>query len=193
MKVTIFQNIKTTSSPFVKDVTYALDRIREGKSRETVDAIRFELNEDVIADLKKTLPSICFSGTFSNRAISGLKTHSGLICLDFDKFPDAETMQAARETFEGDQYTFALWTSPSGKGFKLLVKIPPSKENHKGYFDALQIYYNSPYFDKSTSDVSRVCYESYDPDLFYNPESELWVEGEEANLEDLGIIAFIIF
>lgn len=193
MKVTIFKNIKSTSAPFIKDVTYALDRIKNGKSRETVDAIRYELNEEVIAELKKTLPSICFSGTFDRRAINGLKQHSGLICLDFDDFPDIDTMKVARETLLGDQYTFALWTSPSGNGIKLLVKIPPIKENHKAYFDALAIYYKDiPGFDKSTSDVSRVCYESYDPDLYSNPDSELWAEGEEVDLEGLGTEAPII-
>jgi len=194
VKVTLFQDIRSTSAPFIKNVTYVLDRIKTGKSRETVDAIRYEVNEGVVADLKKTLPCICFSGAFSNRSINGLKTHSGLICLDFDKFPDDNaTMQAAREALIDDKYVFALWTSPSGNGLKVLVKIPPSKENHKSYFDAIASYYSAPefdslgeYFDKKTSDVSRVCFESYDPELFYNPESELWTEGEEANLEELG-------
>jgi hypothetical protein len=186
MKVTIFKNIKSTSAPFVKDVTYVLDRIKNGKSRETVDAIRFELDKEKRNELKQNLPSICFSGSFSKRSAAGLRDHSGLICLDFDDFPDEETLLAARESLMGDEYVFALFRSPSYTGLKVLVKIPPSKENHKSYFDALATYFDNPYFDKVTSDVSRVCYESYDPELYHNPDSSLWVEGEEVDLEGLG-------
>lgn len=186
MKVTIFKNIKSTSAPFIKDVAYVLDRIKNGKSRETVDAIRFELDKEKRNDLKQNLPSICFSGTFSKRSAAGLKQHSGLICLDFDNFPDEATLLAARESLMGDEYVFALFRSPSYNGIKVLVKIPPSKENHKSYFDALASYFDNQYFDKVTSDVSRVCYESYDPELYHNPDSSLWVEGEEVDLEGLG-------
>lgn len=193
MKVTIFQNIKVTSSPFVRDVTHVLDRIKNGNSRETVDSVRFETSKEKQNQYKQQLPSICFSGTFGRRSAEGLKVHSGLICLDFDNFPDEATVIAAREVLIADRFVFALFRSPSYIGLKVLVKIPPSKENHKSYFDALGSYYSSPdfdslgeYFDKVTSDVSRVCYESFDPELYHNPDSELWVEGEEVDLSDLG-------
>lgn len=186
MKVTIFKNIKSTSAPFVKDVTYVLDRIKNGKSRETVDAIRFELDKEKRNELKQQLPSICFSGSFSKRSAAGLKQHSGLICLDFDNFPDEETLLAARESLMGDEYVFSVFRSPSYNGLKVLVKIHPITENHKSYFDALGTYFDNPYFDKVTSDVSRVCYESYDPELYHNPDSTIWVEGEEVDLEGLG-------
>ncbi len=192
MKVTIFKNIKSTSAPFVKDVNYVLDRIKNGKSRETVDAIRFEVDKEKRNELKQELPSICFSGTFSKRSAAGLKVHSGLICLDFDNFPDEDTLLAARESLQGDQYVFALFRSPSYNGLKVLVKIPPSRENHKSYFDALANYFPGEYFDRVTSDVSRVCYESYDPDLYHNADSTLWVDGEEVDLEGLGTTTPII-
>jgi len=186
MNVTIFKNIKTTSTGFVRGIESVLERIKSGKSREIVDTIRYELDKEKRNDLKQQLPSICFSGTFSNRSINGLKKHSGLICLDFDKFPDDDTRNAARETLIGDEHVFSVFTSPSGDGLKVLVKIPAQKEHHKAHFDALAIHFESPYFDKATSDVSRVCYESYDPDLYYNPESLLWVDREEEELIDLG-------
>ena len=30
--------------------------------------------------------------------------------------------------------------------------------------------------DKSGKDVNRVCYESYDPDIYYHEDSEMWCE-----------------
>lgn len=187
MKVTIFPHIKATQSPFYRDVTYVLDRIKNGKSRALVDQIRFEVDAERRNALKQGLPSICFSGTFKTRSISGLTKHSGLVCLDFDKYTNEDDLIAARDTVIGDPYVMAVWRSPSYTGFKVLVKVPPEKEKHKSYFDALAEHFSAiPGFDRSGSDVSRVCYESYDPELYYNPDSQIWLEGEEVDLSELG-------
>ena len=42
--------------------------------------------------LKEMLPSICFSGEFTQRSKAGLINHSGLICLDFDKFENMDVL-----------------------------------------------------------------------------------------------------
>src|SRR5699024_7258048 len=31
-----------------------------------------------------------------------------------------------------------------------------------------------PYFDKANCDVSRVCFESYDPDIYFNPDASVY-------------------
>ena len=85
-EVTIFQNIKTTDTPFFKDVKYILKRIKEGRSKELVKSIRLEKDKNERNELKKGLPAICFSGKFKKRADSSLQEHSGLICLDFDGY-----------------------------------------------------------------------------------------------------------
>ena len=186
MNVTIFKNIKEASTGYVRSVQYVFDRIKSGKSAALVESVRIAETDELRKASKEQLPSICFSGSFSKRAISGLRTHSGLICLDFDKFPDADTLRVARETLIADPYTFALFTSPSGNGLKVLVRIPAEVKHHKAHFEALAKYYDNEYFDKTTSDVSRVCFESYDPEFFQNPESLLWVDREEVELIELG-------
>lgn len=199
MKVTIFKDIKNTSAGFIKDVFYVFGRIQSGKSKDTIIKIReleISKNEsesvhkaskhEIQSVLKASLPSICFSGSFKHRSKQGLVKHSGLICLDFDKFPDQATLRAWRDTFEGDEYTFALFLSPSGNGLKLIVKIPPSESDHKAHFEALANYYKCPYFDTKTFDVSRVCYESYDPDIYINPASTLFTDKVEKEYEELG-------
>ena len=40
--VTIFQNIRETETPFIKDVTYILQRIKNGKNQDLVKKIRAE-------------------------------------------------------------------------------------------------------------------------------------------------------
>ena len=172
--ITIFKSIKATAAGYNRNVKTILQRIQEGKSLSLLKKIREAKDDESRNKLKQSLPSICFSGTFRQRNDKGLVNHSGLICLDFDKFPDQNEMDTWRSQLTNDQYTFALFTSPSGDGLKIIVKIPPEPENHKSYFSELQKYYDCKYFDVSCSNVSRVCYESFDPNLYYNEISQLW-------------------
>jgi len=177
--VTIFKDLYTTSTPFYKDITFILERIKTGKSKDLVEAIRNEKNKEKRDALKIKLPAILFSGTFTNRNAKGLKDHSGYICLDFDKYESDKKMTADRKKFEKDEYTFSVFTSPSGNGLKVIVKIPPVVENHRDYFIALEKYYNSENFDIACKDVSRVCYESYDEKIYINPKSKEWNKFDE--------------
>jgi len=177
--VTIFKDLYTTSTPFYKDIAFILERIKTGKSKDLVIAIRNEKNKEKRDALKIKLPAILFSGTFSNRNAKGLKEHSGYICLDFDKYESDKKMIADRKKFEKDEYTFSVFTSPSGNGLKVIVKIPPVVENHRDYFIALEKYYNSENFDIACKDVSRVCYESYDEKIYINTKSKEWNKFDE--------------
>ena len=77
--ITIFQNIRETETPFFKEVSFILDRIKNGKSADLVKRIRKEKDKEQRNELKKLLPAICFSGTFNKRADSALLDHSGII------------------------------------------------------------------------------------------------------------------
>lgn len=180
--VTIFKSISATSTPFHRDVTVLIERIKNGTDLVLINQIRMHPDKAERNLLKKQLPSICFSGKFKHRSLAGLMKHSGLICLDFDGFKGDE-MAAFRERLikGGDysKYTMALFTSPSGDGLKVLVKIPPSEKNHKSYFQALKEFYNNDHFDIACSDICRVCYSSHDPEIYFNPEAEEWVEMEQ--------------
>jgi hypothetical protein len=94
--------------------------------------------------------------------------------LDFDGYEKKKLLLEHKERLTKDPYTFSVFISPSGNGLKVLVKIPANTENHINYFNSLQKYYDSPYFDKMCKNVSRVCYESYDPLLYTNKVSQLW-------------------
>jgi hypothetical protein len=186
--VSIFKNITATSTSFNRSVDFVFDRIRTGKSKELLSRIRLEPEKEVRNALKMGLPSICFSGTFKTRNAEGLLKHSGLICLDFDGFEDEDTATAWRDTLTGWEYTYALFTSPSGNGLKVIVRIPETDaQGHKQYFEAIAQYWDEcKYFDTSTSDVCRVCYESYDPELYVNTEADIWHEQAEKEIHDIG-------
>lgn len=184
--ITIYKNIKAVSSGFNRDVYYALNRIKEGKSLSLINQIRLEPDHKKRSALKQQLPSICFSGTFKQRNDASIIQHSGLICLDFDKFPNDEQLNNWRASLISNEYTFSLFTSPSGKGIKVLVRIPPEKENHQLYFKALSEYFNCPYLDEGAKSLSMATYESYDPNLFINENALVWVQKEEEVIHELG-------
>ena len=54
-KVTIFQNIKETDTPFHREVQFILDRIKEGASKKLVKSIRSTKDKTERNELKKTL------------------------------------------------------------------------------------------------------------------------------------------
>jgi len=180
--VTIFKDINEIETPFYRDIESVLHRIRIGKSRDIVDRIRKEFDKDERNLIKKTLPSICFSGEFSRREDKDIISHSGYICLDFDSFEDDLQIELKKEELKEDAYTYAVFISPSGDGLKVIVRIPPDIDNHKKYFASLETHYDCSNFDKKCKNVSRVCYESYDPELFINPDSLVWDKIEEEEI-----------
>ncbi len=185
MIVSIFKSVKDPNTPFNKDVLIALERIKSGNSKDKIDQLRVMSDEDY-AKNKSKLPGVCFNGKFKTRSASGLVQHSGLITLDFDKLKDMKAAIALRDKMSKDKYTFASWISPSGKGIKVLVRIPAEPKRHKGYFEALKGYFKHDNWDDSGSDVSRFCFESYDPDIFINYDSDLWTEVNEPEVHDIG-------
>lgn len=147
------------------EVHTALDRIREGQSKTTIESVR-----DGDKDAKKTLPIVCFSGEFSDRSDEGLFDHSGLIVLDFDHI-DVEKSKTVLAT---DAYVYSCWVSPSGDGLKALVRVT-NPERHRDHFRALRTYFHKQYdleVDESGVNESRACFESYDPDLILNPGAQ---------------------
>lgn len=174
MNVTIFKNIKETYTPFHRDVFSVLKRISEGVNKDLIESIRNESDKSARNELKKNLPAICFSGTFSKRSDDSLIKHSGLVCLDFDGYETIEEMQREKSRLMNDKYVMSVFISPSGNGLKAIIKIPADVENHKDYFNSLGDYYNSKHFDISTKNVSRVCYESFDEDIYINRDSDVW-------------------
>lgn len=183
--ITIFKSIRDTDTPFHRDVRVILSRIKEGSetTKDLVKRIRLEKNKPERQELKKLLPAICFSGTFNKRTDASLILHSGLICLDFDGYSKQKELLQDKENLTKNKYVFSVFISPSGNGLKVLVKIPADADNHTNYFNSLEKYFNSPYFDKTSKNVSRVCYESYDPLLHINENSSVWdlIEEPEYN------------
>ncbi len=182
--VTIFKSIKDTDAPFFRDATVIFDRIRNGTSKDLVLRIRNEKDKTDRNELKKQLPAICFSGTFNKRADSSLIEHSGLICLDFDGYAKQKEMLQEKERLSKNKFVYSVFVSPSGNGLKVLVKVPADADNHVNYFNSLEKHFNSQYFDKTSKNLSRVCYESYDPLIYVNPTASVWTQIDETEYQE---------
>ena len=186
--VTIFKSIRDTDTPFFRDVHFILDRVKNGATKELVKKIRTETRKPERNEMKKQLPAICFSGSFNKRADGSILEHSGLICLDFDGYQKQKELLQDKENLSKNKYVFSVFISPSGNGLKVLVKIPADAENHTNYFNSLDRYFNSPYFDKTSKNISRVCYESYDPLIHINENSSVWDKIEEIEYNEVNRI-----
>ena len=173
-----------------KNVLFYLDRIRNGDSKKTIELVRSELDSKKKSKIKLQLPAVTFAGTFTTRSKDNLKKASGLAILDFDKLKSYDLVLELKEKLKADSYVYSTWISPSGDGLKALVKIPciESNDEYNKYYKSIVKHfqwvnesYGSNTIDTSGQDISRLCFESYDPDIHINLDSDLYVDFEELN------------
>lgn len=188
MKVAVFNNINDTSEPRYVEVSKILKAIKDGAFKDKVEAIRNENDKGNQSRLKSSLTSILFSSSkqegvesgrnnkISWRTDKGLVEHSGLMCLDLDKFSNEFEMISIKDDLMNDDYVFSVFVSPSGEGLKVLVKVPTQIENHRKYFYGLKEHFNSPNFDDSCVNEARVCYASYDESIYINEDSKVFTK-----------------
>ena len=185
--ITIFKNIRETATPFYREVSVVLERIQEGASKELVKKIRLEKEKTTRNELKKDLPAICFSGKFNKRNDDSIVEHSGIICLDFDGYKKQKDLLSDKEQISKNKHVYSVFISPSGNGLKVLIKIPQDADNHVHYFNSLEKHFESPYFDKTCKNLSRVCYESYDPLIYVNENSSIWDVIEDIEYTEVNV------
>lgn len=170
MYCTIYKNIYEYQSPHKIRVVKCLDRIKNGNSRKEIERLRSVKDEKLQDVIKKNLPSVVFSGLFTARRDDAIVEYSNLIVMDFDHVADVDEFKAKMSKIP---FMFAVWVSPRGNGIKCLVKIADGKR-HKEHFAALEKEF--PEADKSGKNISRVCYESYDPEIYINPNAEVYTQ-----------------
>jgi hypothetical protein len=152
-----------------------IERIKNGDSKDHVEKLR-QLTGDEYDQGKKKSIVIMFNGTFAYRNIKGLNEHSGLMICDYDKIPENEFTEVFDQV-KNIPNIITAFISPSGKGFKAVVSIPKSTaEEHSRRFKAFSERFPCQYFDSKNKDVSRACFESYDPNIYYNPNATVFAE-----------------
>lgn len=156
-----------------------LDDIRLGKYKSEINncrnALIKEKNKELYKKNKSKLKAVSFCGLFENgRKLSNLSYYNNLIVIDIDEIVNIEVV---KDKLVKDRYVMALWDSPSSEGLKGLIKVDSKIENHKDFFFSLSIYFLQEYnieLDKSGSDITRLCYVSWDENIYTNYESEIF-------------------
>jgi hypothetical protein len=191
-----FKDSFDTVSPFTTTVDKALERIKTGASIDLIKKIRTTTDKAQQDKLKKYLPSFLFSaskveaseGSFRNNA--SVKEHSGFLVLDFDDVPDVPRL---KEELSNDEYIYAAWVSPRATGIKALIQCTADVSGHKDMFKAIEDRYKN--LDTTGRNVARLCYESYDPEIYINPKSKIWskkaeVEAKAVNVKTAGKVNY---
>lgn len=183
MKVSIFQNFNEITEN--KEIVEVISDIKTGKYKNVITYLRKSLADnkmEAYERAKKSLPaftpSACFKG---GRKQEFITAYTQIVVLDIDKI-SPEQLAQSKKLLSQNEYAFAMFTSPSGNGLKILVKVNSEQENHKEAFLKLQKYFedllNLP-IDKSGKDITRLCFVSYDTDLFLNENASIFPVTEQ--------------
>lgn len=163
-----------------------LNRIKNGFYKTAIEVCRSYLDIDKIDEYKKNksnLPAITFSGTFTgSHKKENLNSYSRLIIIDFDGLLK-DQIEEKKTILFADEYVLAVWASPSKRGIKALVNTQSESDTHKIYFDEISKYLSSKYnldADKSGSDICRLCFSSYDPNILLKNECSQFTVDLEA-------------
>ena len=170
----MFENATSTTAVDA-DVDMLFTAIRHGKWARNVLDIR-DLPKDEYDAKKRKLPAVTWSGSFKVRKASEIIQYSNIVCLDIDHLTDKQVSELRKKLME-DEHVFFAFMSPSGKGFKILIRVSSGPENHLAAFLHLQKHFESKYLmkiDESGKDVSRLCFVSYDPDAIRNDDSKIF-------------------
>ncbi len=149
--------------------------IREGHWKDRVEALR-SMDEKTYKQEKTKLPAVTWSGTFTERLDKSLVKYSGYVVLDVDNL-DAETIVSLRDQFCDNEYVYCAFVSPSGSGFKIVVKVNTGPEHHLAAFLHLQKTFQDKYLikvDDSGKNLSRLCYISFDHALVFQEKAKVF-------------------
>lgn len=154
-------------------VDYALRLIQEGKYREYADKVRNAKTGEEMDQAKFDAPGFSFSGIFERRGKDRLIRHSGIIAIDIDHLNESVFSEKVR--LMENPYVYSVFLSISGKGLKVLVKVPESldAERHKLYYKAIAEDFGVKE-DRRAQDVARYTNVTYDPDLYLNLGALVW-------------------
>jgi putative DNA primase/helicase len=184
VKVSSFQDA-TATIPVAKElgVSIVIDAIRNGGKtlKVKIGQIRNRYHTELaisgdptkakraIGPLKKKLAGVTWSGTFTQRKNEALIRHSGLLCADLDSL--GARLPEVRRKLKDSPHIWALFTSPTGDGLKAVFRVWPDAARHLASFRAIQKHLREltgVEIDESCKDVSRLCFMSFDPDIYVN-------------------------
>lgn len=178
MKTSLFKNFNEVVEN--KNIIEILNNIQSGTYKNQITYLRKSLadNKTEAAErAKKSLPAFTPSATFKGgRKMEFLQQYNQLVVLDIDKL-SLEKLTGTKQKAKENEFVFSIFISPSGNGLKVFVKVNSELEQHKEAFIKLQEYFEKLLeieIDKSGKDSTRLCFVSFDSELYLNENASVF-------------------
>jgi len=173
--INIFNGVLDRDCSNIFSVEKIIYAIREGRWKDPIEEYRQETDKDKREVLKKGFPGVTFSGTFKDtRKDANISSYTGILVIDIDKkdlnIPYDEALWCVVDT----PFVFCAFKSPSG-GIKALAYSEMGAKDHKWYFKGVEEFFIDNWgiqIDPSGKNPGRLCFISYDPDMYLDLESK---------------------
>lgn len=208
--MSVFSNCKTTT-PIGN--TSIIDFLMDIKNEVYINEIQKlrSISDKKQRDTYKSsaLKTVTYAGIFQERKNDLLTVYSGVIILDIDNVPDSK-IERIKADLSNDKYTLAVWSSPSGSGLKVMVKMDFgfSTETYKAKYLCVLNYYSATHniptndsrkrnaevswgFDLSCSDIARQCIYSADSEIYINEDSTVFDSFDTYSKAEQNVISIL--
>ena len=198
IKVTLIKNYRNKETLRLVELQELVSVIRSGEYQEHVSNFRgvYPLADlksrnqdgtlDSLPDWTKNLPRICFALQQENRMHECLtKCYNGLVLLEVNNLTGQDEASAVRRGAAEMPQTLMAFVGADGQSVKIVCRgelfpggntLPESPTDidlfHENLYERARIIYNGQLgvtIEKLEPTTHRICYMSYDPELFYNP------------------------
>ena len=184
--VSIFDSVWKKDSSEEISVLDVIWKISEGEWKTKIEAYRNETDTKKKERLKKSLPGVVFAGqiTETKRLDNNLTGYTRIVVADIDKIQKGK-LKTYKKSLMQDPCVLAFFESPS-MGLKVLFRVNSGQKYHKQFaFKQIErhcLRYHNIIIDPSGKNPSRLCFVSYDPEMYYN---EMYEDFEVDLTEDI--------
>ena len=167
--------VNPIGEPTLREILADIARGKYKGPVEKLRALKAAGDEEAYNAGKRKLAAFTMSGCLTTRTKDvplpeKLKSLTHVIQIDGDSVQDTK---AVKEKLKVDPYVLFAFDSP-GNGLKAGVRIDGTQ--HLASFQSAEKYFLECYgvqIDSSVKDVVRLCFVSYDPDLYINEAAQI--------------------
>lgn len=146
------------------------------KANQLIEQIRTEKDETKQKELKKGLPNYCINATFDGtRKKDNVKELTGLLYVDIDAKDNTEIIRDVPAILKSISNVLFFKRSCRGTGFTAIIPYDKAL-NIENVWGAIEADFKKlgVEIDKSTKNVDRVTFYSYDPYYYINKNVEVY-------------------
>lgn len=188
-QITFLESVRHPETFSVTPLSEALDDIRNGKYSNLIDALPSKSDAAGYREAKTKFPAWAFNGIFVDKVINdNFGSSNELFHFDIDNLTDDELASVKAKLIALPEMVF-VFLSPSRNGLKGVIRVQheiKSDADFKIVFAQAAAYFQSLgiTIDPSCKDVRRLCFVSYDSDIFINKNPTSW-KGFEVRTQTL--------